>query len=329
MGTAFAMPLVDNGHEVRLVGTHLDDAIIASLKSSQRHPKLSETITGLTPYYLSELAEAMKDTDLVVLGVNSLGIDWAADTLNPYLTTPIVFLTKGMEVAEGELEILPHTFMRKLGRPAPLLAITGPCIAAELAARRHTGVVLAGDDSNLLKTISELLATRYYHVHTSHDLVGAEVCAAFKNLYALIIGTVQGELERFNPQATVRMHNHSAAMFSQALYEMQALTIYAGGDIATVMGLAGSGDLYVTCQSGRNGRMGRLLGLGISYSQAKREQMPDDTVEGALLAKTISDAVPGLIKAGKLKGHFPLLNSVLRAVCRDAPVTIAWEEFLQ
>jgi glycerol-3-phosphate dehydrogenase (NAD(P)+) len=328
MGTAFATPLVDNGHDVRLVGTHLDDEIITSLKEHQQHPKLSDPITGLTPYYLSELAEAIEDTDLVVLGVSSLGIDWAADTLKPYLTTPIVFLTKGIEVAEGELEILPHTFMRKLGRPAPLFAITGPCIAAELAARRHTSVVLAGDDTDLLKNITELLSTCYYHVDTSQDLIGAEVCAAFKNLYALVIGTVQGELER-SGITSVKMHNHSAAMFSQALHEMQALTDYAGGDIATVTGLPGSGDLYVTCQSGRNGRMGRLLGLGLPYSQAKREHMPDDTVEGALLARTISDVVPGLIKSGKLTGHFPLLHSVLHAVCQDAQITIAWEEFLQ
>jgi glycerol-3-phosphate dehydrogenase (NAD(P)+) len=331
MGTAFAMPLIDNGHEVRLVGTHLDDAIITSLKARQRHPKLDEAITlsGLTPYYLTDLPEALEHTELVILGVNSLGIDWAAEVLRAHLTTPIILLTKGLAVHEGALEILPHTFARKLGRPAPLLAITGPCIAAELAARRHSSVVLAGDDPALLESTAQLLATGYYHVHTSRDLVGAEVCAAFKNLYALAIGTVQGALERTATPPTVKMHNHSAAMFSQALYEMQALTTYLGGNSATVTGLPGSGDLYVTCQSGRNGRMGRLLGLGLPYSQAKREHMPDDTVEGALLAMTIAPVIPQLLQTGKLKGSFPLLSCVLEAVCQDAPTTIAWEAFLQ
>ncbi len=111
------MPLADNGHQVRLVGTHLDGDIIEEIHESRVHPRLKSRLRdAVTPYTYDRLGEALEDADLVVLGVNSLGIEWAgqmlADKLPP--DVPLLFLTKGLAGHDGALELLPHRLRREL-----------------------------------------------------------------------------------------------------------------------------------------------------------------------------------------------------------------------
>jgi glycerol-3-phosphate dehydrogenase (NAD(P)+) len=335
MGSAFTFPLADNGHSVRLVGTHLDREIIKSLKAEGRHPglkvKLPESVVA---FDYSGLAQAVKNADLIVLGVSSLGIAWAAQQLGHVLESPIpvLALTKGLAASGSELEILPKVFRRLLPehlQATKLLALMGPCIAAELAVRRHTSVVLSGEDEGLFEPIAALLQTPYYHVWTSQDFVGTETCAAFKNFYALLVGMAKGILEK-EGQAENKAHTHnvSSALFAQALFEMAHIVQYMGGDVRSVYGLPGAGDLYVTCQSGRNGRMGAWLGRGLTFSEAKTQHMLSDTVEGAELAKALAPTLRQLLERGRLqRGKLPLLELALRVVCEDAPAEIPWDKF--
>jgi len=336
MGTAITMPMTDNGHSVYLVGTHLDGDIIEELHESRFHPKLRVRVAGaVKPYTHDRLGEAMRDVDLVVLGVNSLGIDWAAEVLGPCLSpqVPVVLLTKGLAGDGQNLHILPDVLRQ--GLPATyrdqvkLAAIGGPSIAIELAGRRHTGVVLAGSDRPLLEEIASLLRAPYYHVWTSSDLVGLEVCVAFKNLYALAVGLVTGWAEQAREADNLTpMHNAASAIFAQALWEMGYLVEYLGGQRRSVYTLPGAGDLYATCQSGRNSRMGRLIGLGMSYRAAKAQHMPDDTVEGAELALAIGPTIEALVAQGRLDGAaLPLLRAVIDMVCHEKPPHIPWDAF--
>ena len=94
MGTAFTMPLADNGHQVKLVGTHLDTDIIEEIHETRVHPRLKSRVRdSVQPYTYDRLAEALRGADFVVLGVNSLGIDWAAEMLGPLLPPglPLLF----------------------------------------------------------------------------------------------------------------------------------------------------------------------------------------------------------------------------------------------
>jgi glycerol-3-phosphate dehydrogenase (NAD(P)+) len=101
-----------------------------------------------------------------------------------------------------------------------------------------------------------------------------------------------------------------------------------GGRPVSVFTLPGAGDLYVTCQGGRNSRMGRWLGLGLPYSSAKAQHMPDDTIEGAELALAIGPTVETLFGEGRLdRRRLPLLATMIQIVCHDAPVTVPWDEF--
>ncbi|HXF61690.1 MAG TPA: 2-dehydropantoate 2-reductase N-terminal domain-containing protein, partial [Caldilineaceae bacterium] len=166
MGSAFSTPLADNGHQVRLVGTHLDGDIIEEIHESRMHPRLRVRLPdAVTPYTYDRLGEAMRGADLVVVGVNSLGVEWAADRLGEALapSTPVLMLTKGLEGDGERLRILPEVL--RDGLPPALqsglriAAIGGPSIAGELAVRRHTCVVITGPDAALLDQLAALLRT--------------------------------------------------------------------------------------------------------------------------------------------------------------------------
>ena len=138
---------------------------------------------------------------------------------------PIILLTKGLRGGGNSIDILPRVLGAQLrtDQRAGICGIGGPSIAAELAARRQTSVVLAGPDQALVDRLSEILRTPYYHVWPSTDLVGVEVCAALKNLFALGVGTIAGLLERSPVTSEARMHNPASALFAQALWEMEYL----------------------------------------------------------------------------------------------------------
>jgi glycerol-3-phosphate dehydrogenase (NAD(P)+) len=336
MGTGISIPLADNGHEIRLVGTHLDGDIIEEIHHSRVHPKLRARVPdSVSPYTCDRLAEAMQDVDLVVLGVNSLGIRWAAEMLGPTLLPqiPVVVITKGLAGDGHNLQLLPDLFRDRL--PADLrdslriAAIGGPSIAGELAARRHTSVVVTGRDQTLLDKIAAMLRTPYYHVYTSTDIIGVEVCVALKNLYTLAAGLVEGWLEKEGVADNgAVMHNPAAAIFAQSLWETAYLVERLGGQRQSVYGLPGAGDLYVTVQGGRNRRMGRLLGLGMSYKQARPQHMPDETIEGVELVLAIGPTVEAMIARNELDGAaLPLMRAMIRSLCHDTPIHIPWGEF--
>jgi glycerol-3-phosphate dehydrogenase (NAD(P)+) len=210
-----------------------------------------------------------------------------------------------------------------------LNAVGGPSIAGELAARRHTCVVLTGADEALLKQFAAWLRTPYYHIWTSTDFVGVEVAVAMKNVYALAVGLVIGLLEKEGEADNgAVMYNLAAAIYAQGLGEIAYMVSYMGGQPRSAYTLPGAGDLYVTAQGGRNCRMGRYLGLGMPYSEAKAKYMADITIEGAELAAAIGPTVKNLIAKGALNGQaLPLLQTMIEIVGHDAPVEIPWEAF--
>ncbi len=336
MGSAFSTPLSDNGHAVRLVGTHLDGDIIEELHESHIHPRLGSRLNAsVMPYPYDRLDEALVDADLVVLGVNSLGVEWAAEMLGPRLPAglPLLFLTKGLAGEEGAISILPHKLRDRLpdARRAgvSLNAIGGPSIAGELSERRHTCVVVTGSDALLLERLAGYLRTPYYHVWTSTDMVGVETCVAMKNVYALAVGLVGGLLERDGVAVNgAVMFNVAAGLFAQGLWEIAYMVDFMGGDRRSVFSLPGAGDLYVTSMGGRNARMGRYLALGMPYSEAKAAHMADVTIEGAQLAQAIGPTVEQMVADGRLDGAaLPLLRTMIDIVCHDAPVQLPWERF--
>jgi len=275
MGTAVAYPLADRGHAVRLVGTHLDGDIIESCRERRYHPRLRRELpAGVQPYYVEEIAQALDGVEIIVSGVNSLGVHWIGRTIGPHLQPGqlIIAVTKGMEAAEnGDLRILPDVLVDDLPEDVrdrvTLAAIGGPCIAGELAGHRQSCVVFGSRDRAAVERLAAAFRTPYYHVWPTTDLVGLEVCAALKNAYTLGVGLAAGLLERAGggDAADAHMHNLAAAAFGQACTGMARMLEIMGGTRAFAYGLPGAGDLYVTTQGGRTVRLGRLLGLGHTF----------------------------------------------------------------
>ena len=335
MGTAMAWPLSDNGHQVRLVGTHLDREIIASCLEKRWHPRLRRRLPdNVQPYYVDQIAQALEGVNVIVSGVSSPGVHWIGRTLAPHLKPgmKIIAITKGLEAtADGSLRILPDVLADEL--PAALrsqvtlAAVGGPCIAGELAGRRHTCVYFTSRDAAVLPLLRQMFKTPYYHIFLSTDVVGVEVCVALKNAYTLAVGLAEGMLERLGgtDEANAQNHNPAAALFGASAREMARLVSVLGGNPAMVTSLPGVGDQYVTCMGGRTVRLGRLLGKGLTYEQARAE-MAGETLESAFVVMQIAKALPGLEARGLLgRDELPLMRCLCRAVTGSTPAEIDFD----
>lgn len=339
MGSAMSLPAAHGDDRISLVGTHLDEEIVRSVAGNGLHPKLGVTLpASVTAFQATDFPRVMAaKPDLLILGVSSAGVNWAIDRIveSVKAPVPILMITKGLVPRDGSIEVLPHKVAReveaRIGMTLPVMAVGGPCIAGELAALRDTSVVVTGSDADLLGRTLKLLEAPFYHARPSRDVIGVEICAAFKNFYALAVGAAAGRVERDGKAANgALMHNLSSSVFTQALAEMTLLVEALGGKAETVRGLPGAGDLYVTCQAGRNSRMGRFLGLGLNYSQAKTTHMPKDTVEGAQLALDLGPTLDSMLQSGALPAtYMPLTQAIVAAICRDAPLDLAFGRFHQ
>lgn len=337
MGSAFSVLLADCGHDVNLVGTHLDREIIQGIRRGGIHSKLGVKLPDrVAPFTHDQLGQALNNrTDLIVFGVNSAGVEWANQQMGQRLreSIPIIMLTKGLAVRDAKIVILPQIVRRDLVgfgiEDVSVGAVAGPCIAGELAARRDSSVVITHPDPKLLDWLLNLVSAPYYHARPNTDIVGVEICAAMKNFYAIGVGYADGRLKlKGKAPNGARMHNLSAGLFVQAMTEIRYLLGYLGGEAESVSGLAGAGDLYVTCQGGRNSRLGQFLGAGLLYSEAKTKHMAEDTIEGAELALTLAPTLRRLLDQKQIdQAALPLGLAIMDAVYDDIPMQIPWDRF--
>ena len=225
----------------------------------------------------------------------------------------MIAIAKGVSADEqGNLRILPHVLAAPV-RPdlrerVRWAAIVGPSIAGEVAARRESCVVFCGDDQGSLDRLAGTFRTDWYHVWTITDLVGAEICAATKNCYALGVGLAEGELERRGEAASPdRAHNYEAALFAQGAAEMRQWVALLGGRPETPSWLPGVGDMYVTSTGGRNVRVGTLLGAGLVFTDA------------ALVKLTERGVVA--------EGDFPLMRHLYEVIALERPLNMPWGSF--
>ena len=333
MGSALAFPARENGHTVRLVGTHLDREIIDACKATDRHPKFTRDFpAGLEYYQIEELETALKDADMVIGGVSSFGVDWFGEQILPKIDekTPILTVTKGlMDTEEGKLLTYPDVWaaqLAKKGLVRNLNAIGGPCTSYELVAHDQTEVSFCGRDLEVLRMIKAAMATDYYHISLTTDVTGIESAVALKNGYALGIALTIGVNQR-NFGLDSELHfNSQAAVFGQAVKEMYRLLAYQGAATLENMSV-GYGDLYVTVYGGRTRLVGILLGRGLSIDEAKAE-LNGVTLESLVVAERVARAIRKAAALGKADlADFPLLTHVDEIITQRKPVDIPWEQF--
>ena len=331
MGSAFAVPCLENKNDVTLIGTHLEDDLINKIQLNNNfHPALNiELPSKLKVEKFEKLQSILEgEVDIIVAGVSSVGIEWFVNQIskNYKKNTPIILLTKGLAIEDNELITLSDKIKKLLKEKGHgevnISAIKGPCLAAGLAYKMRTGTVIANPDIKETEKLKKIISTNYYSTEVSDDLTGIELSGAIKNIYSMLIGASEGLSNSKAPKEIQSKYylNTSASLIHRSISEMVEFVSFYGGRAETVYGLAGLGDLYVSAIGGRNSLMGKYLGEGYLYKEAKEKFMKNITVEGAQLALEIG---PKILQDLNSK-HFPLMFSMLNTICENKKLEIKW-----
>lgn len=333
MGSALAFPARENGHEVRLVGTHLDREIIEACRATDQHPKFNRPFpAGLKYYQIEEMEEAIQGADMIIGGVSSFGVDWFGTYVLPKVPEeiPVLSVTKGLvNTEDGKLLTYPDVWnemMRKIGKKLSINAIGGPCTSYELVFHDQSEVAFCGTDMTILEKMKKIMATDYYHISLSTDVTGIESAVALKNGYALGIALTIGLNQKEHGIDSELHFNSQAAIFGQAVKEMYKLLDYQGAATLENMSV-GYGDLYVTVYGGRTRLVGILLGRGLNIDEAKAE-LNGVTLESLVVAERVAKAIKAAAKLGKIEEKdFPLLLHVDEIITEKKPVNLPWDAF--
>lgn len=330
MASALTFPLFENGHEIRLVGSPLDDAVIERLREDDYHINLLRRLhSGIHYYKNTEREQALAGADLVVCGVSSFGVDWFAEEIFPILDekVPVISVTKGMlDLEDGRMMTYPEYWRTKLPEDSRLeiYAIGGPCTARDLADHDPSFVGYCGPDMETLRWIRSLFATEYYIISLTRDVVGLECAVALKNGYALGTALAIGMAEKAGDDG-IDHNNSEAALFQESVKEMLDLLRIVGGGVDNIMYAAG--DLNVTVAAGRSRTVGLLLGKGLPIEEVMR-QLKGQTLEAVVIATRTARAVKAMARAGKVReSDFPLLMHVNALLNEGAELKIPWKEF--
>ena len=329
MASAFSFPCIDNGNTTSLVGTHLENDLISKIQENKFHPALNIDLPdNLIIEKYDKLNEILKSADIIVAGISSIGIDWFTEQISRQYkkNLPIILLTKGLSVSDNKILSLSEKIKRNLTNfktdEVNVSAVKGPCLASGLANKMRTGAVLANENIEVAENLSNLIATDYYSIEISTDINGVELSGAIKNLYSMLIGASKGlsNMEASDDIKDKYYLNTAASLVHRSVSEMSKFVEANNGSISTVYGLAGLGDLYVSAIGGRNSLMGKYLGDGHLYTEAKEKFMKNITVEGAELAKEIG---PFILK-NYSKKDFPLLIEIIECICENKKLNIVW-----
>lgn len=273
MGTAFGASVLERDHEVYFWGPDwIDGPCLEAISAGKSHPDLDAPLPSIPTGTTTELEEAVKDAEVCVIAVISEGAEWvaekAAEATSP--DVPVLVLTKGFAERGGEIVPVTTVVQEAFGEGRDVIGVGGPVKASELIRKLPTHTVFASEFRDRAQEIATAVETDYYLPTTTEDLTGTALCSALKNCYAIAVNLLAGEDGPSNLRALA---------FSAALKEMYTFVVAAGGKPETVSGAAGSGDLYVTCLTGRNGDFGRLLSEGHSTEESI-SMMNNATVEG-------------------------------------------------
>ncbi len=329
MGSAFTVPCIENKNDTTLIGTHLENDLIEKLKKDHFHPSIKTILPKELKFEKFEnLEKVIDDTDVIVVGVSSVGIEWFANEISNFYKNeiPIILLTKGLAIVEGKLTTLSEKIKKILNKKnhqkINISAIKGPCLATGLANKMRTGTIIANSNLKSAEYLKKMISTNYYSIEISQDVVGVELSGAIKNIYSMLIGASEG---LSNPKAPKEIQekfflNTSASLIHRSISEMIKFVEKYGGKASTVYGLAGLGDLYVSAIGGRNSLMGKYLGQGYLYKDAKEKFMKNITVEGAELANEIGSIIMKELN----KKEFPLMFNLLDCLCNNKKLEINW-----
>ena len=260
-GTALAMLLVENGNEVTLWSYSEEESRV--LRETRENPMLEGVKLPEAMQFSTDMA-CVKGCGAIVMATPSFAVRSTAAKLKELADegSIIISVSKGIE-KDSSLR-LSQVIEEEVAGKCPVVVLSGPSHAEEVGRHIPTGVVAAADDLKHAQVVQDLFMNQRFRVYTTDDKVGTEICAALKNVIALCAGCCDG---------MGYGDNTKAMLMTRGLAEMARLGVALGGRKESFTGLAGVGDLIVTCCSmhSRNRRCGILIGQGKPVEEAVKE----------------------------------------------------------
>lgn len=256
-GTALAMVLAECGHDVWIWSYETE--VAEAINQRSENPYLEGVTLPAGIQASDDMATTLDGARLVVSVSPSQVVRSVLETAAPHLPAdaPLVSASKGIEL--GTLLRMDEVATQVLGEAVRerFAVLSGPSFAKEVAEREPTAVVVASDQESVRLAVQEAFQTPWFRVYTNPDIIGVELGGAVKNVIALAAGMTAG---------LGYAHNTSAALITRGLAEITRLGVAMGAQQATFFGLAGMGDLVLTCTGGlsRNRTVGYRLGQGES-----------------------------------------------------------------
>ncbi|MBT5718473.1 MAG: NAD(P)H-dependent glycerol-3-phosphate dehydrogenase [Gammaproteobacteria bacterium] len=296
-GTVIANITAENGHDVGFW--------MRSESQAQELNRLHENSQYLPDYRLNErihatsdMAEAVKGSRLIFVAVPSSSFRQVVSDMVPYIPEDAILVstTKGIEA--GSFAMMSQILNQEAPR-AKVGVLSGPNLALEIAKKDLAGTVIASPHEDVRDIVKSALKSKYFRVYANNDMFGVELGGSLKNIYAIIAGIA----------AALGMgHNTNSMLVTRALTEMARFGKELGADPMTFLGLAGVGDLVVTCSTplSRNYRVGLALGKGTSVEKAVAEL--GQVAEGVNTVKLVRD------KAQELGVYMPLANGLYKII---------------
>ena len=296
-GTVIANITAENGNNVSFWMRNEAQAeqLNRTHKNSQYLPnyQLNERVVAT-----SDMAAAVKDSSLVFVAIPSSSFRQVVTDMVPHISseTVIVSTTKGIE--SGSFDMMTQILNQEAPK-AKVGVLSGPNLAMEIAKKDLTGTVIASPDEHVRQLVKSALKSKYFRVYANNDMFGVELGGSLKNIYAIIAGIA----------AALGMgHNTNSMLVTRALTEMARFGKELGADPMTFLGLAGVGDLVVTCSTplSRNYRIGLALGKGTSLEEAVAGL--GQVAEGVNTVKLVQE------KAEELGVYMPLASGLYKII---------------
>ncbi|MEX2488217.1 MAG: NAD(P)H-dependent glycerol-3-phosphate dehydrogenase [Pseudomonadales bacterium] len=302
-GTALANILADNDHKVWLWSR--DENHAQAIRETHENVK---SLPGYTvnPAIVSssDLGACLANSDVIFVSVPSYAFREVVVQARQWLKPDAIVIstTKGIEVDGFHLM---SAVLRQELESNPIGVLSGPNLAEEIAQKQITATVIASEDEHVSETIQQILHTSYFRVYASKDVYGVELAGALKNIYAIAAGFAA---------ALGVGHNTQGMLLTRSLAEMSRFAHSMGAEPMTFMGLAGVGDLMVTCASplSRNYQIGLYVGQGLTLDQAVEKL--GRLAEGINTVRTVKH------KAEELDVYMPIVNGLYQILFERQPV---------
>ncbi|MCL2818180.1 MAG: NAD(P)-dependent glycerol-3-phosphate dehydrogenase [Actinomycetia bacterium] len=309
-GSAIAWLLDSKGYEVAIWAR--ESEIAQTINTQQRNPQYMTDIRYSDRVSASaDIAEVLRDVDAVVMATPSVGVRDTAESMkelvgaqSPGAQIPLIVLSKGVECHTSYL--MTDILEEVLGNPSRIAALSGPNHAEEIARGLPSATTVAAHDAQTADFFSDLFATEFFRVYTNDDVTGVELCGAGKNVVAIACGVADG---------LGLGDNAKASLMTRGLAEMARLGQAVGANPRTYMGLAGMGDLIVTCtsQHSRNRALGEEIASGGSLEAF--EERTHMVAEGARACRSIKEL-------GQRRGvDLPLTQAVYSMLYENADLS--------